>query len=121
MAFPGRYNFNYYKGDTFEFRVYPKDSFGEAFDLTSFTSVSFTISDKRGVAGLENQVEAYAVRSQDSTYILCAIRPDDGVNLSAGTRYVYDVEISKSSSPYPITYTILDGEITVTDQVTGAV
>jgi hypothetical protein len=121
MAFPGTYNFNYYKGDTYEFRVYPKDSSGAAFDLSSFDTFAFTISDKRGTAGLLNQVEAFSQLSEDETFILCTIRPADGEELTAGTQYVYDIEISKSSSPYPLTYTLLTGNITITDQVTGAV
>jgi hypothetical protein len=121
MAFPGTYSFSYYKGDTYEFRVYPKDASGAVFNLESFTSFDFTISDKRGVAGLANQIEAFTEVSEDSSFILCTIRPADGNELTAGTPYVYDIQISKSSSPYPITYTLLTGDITVRDQVTGAV
>jgi hypothetical protein len=36
MAFPAIYDFNYYKGDTFEFRIYPKKNDGTVFDLSSF-------------------------------------------------------------------------------------
>ena len=36
MAFPATYDFNYYKGDTFEFRIYPKKNDGTVFDLSSF-------------------------------------------------------------------------------------
>jgi hypothetical protein len=121
MAFPGTYNFSYYKGDTYEFRVYPKDASGAVFDLESFETFAFTISDRRGPDGLENQIEAFAQVSEDASFILCTIRPVDGNSLTAGTPYVYDVEISKSSSPYPLTYTLLTGDISVRDQVTGAV
>lgn len=120
MAFPGTYNFNYYKADTYEFRVYPKNSSGAAFDLTGFTP-AFTISTSRGSAGAANQVQALASIPAGEDYVLCVIRPADGAQLAAGTSYVYDVEITKSGSTYPFTYTILTGNITVTDQVTGAV
>ena len=120
MAYPGTYNFTYYKGDTYEFRVYPKDAAGAVFDLSSFTSFKFTISQFRGSAGVANKIEAYAVKSEDSSFILCTIRPADASGLVAGTPYVYDIEISKTASPYPITYTLLTGDITVRDQVTGA-
>ena len=120
MAFPGTYNISYYKGDTYEFRVYPKDSSGAVFDLTDYGSASFTISTARGTAGVADQINAYAIISSDKTYILCAIRPADGASLAAGTSYVYDLEISKSSTPYPYTYTLMTGNISVTDQVTGA-
>jgi hypothetical protein len=121
MAFPGTFNFNYYKGDTYEFRVYPKDASGQVFDLTSFNDFRFTISDRRGPEGLENQIEAFAELSEDASFILCTIRPVDGNSLSVGLQYVYDVEISKSSSPYDLVYTLVTGNITVTEQITGAV
>lgn len=120
MAFPGTYNISYYKGDTYEFRVYPKDSSGAVFDLTDYGSAAFTISNARGSAGVANQINAYATISDDKTYLLCAIRPADGGNLVAGTSYVYDIEVSKTSTPYPYTYTLMTGNISVTDQVTGA-
>jgi hypothetical protein len=120
MAFPGTYNFNYYKGDTYEFRVYPKDSSGAVFDLESFDTFNFTISNTRGSAGLENQIEAFAEVSEDFSFILCALRPADGNALTAGSQYVYDVEIAKSNAPYDLVYTLLTGNITITDQVTGA-
>ena len=36
MAFPATYNFDYYKGDTFEFRIYPKKNDGTVFMLRDF-------------------------------------------------------------------------------------
>lgn len=36
MAFPATYNFDYYKGDTFEFRIYPKKNDGTVFNLSQF-------------------------------------------------------------------------------------
>lgn len=120
MAFPGTYNISYYKGDTLEFRVYPKDSSGSAFDLTDYDNASgplFTISTTRGDDGLLDQISAYAEVSDDNTYVLCVIRPEDGAQLEAGTQYVYDVEISKEGASYNTVNTLLTGTITVTDQV----
>lgn len=119
MAFPGTYNFSYYKGDTLEFRVYPKDSAGAAFDLTGYDNVSsplFTIATARGA---ETTISAYAeiVDASGGDYILCTIRPEDGDQLTAGTQYVYDVEINKVGTPYDIVNTILTGNIAVTEQV----
>jgi hypothetical protein len=49
MAFPGTYNINYYKGDTYEFRIYPKDAEGNAFPLGDYEgSETFTIANVRG-------------------------------------------------------------------------
>jgi hypothetical protein len=120
MAFPGTYNFNYYKGDTFEFRVYPKDSAGGTFPLSQFVSpngvTKFTIAPSRGATtGL---IEGYTEISNDQTFILCAITPTNGAALTAGTNYVYDVEIARTSATYDFVYTLLTGNITVTEQVT---
>lgn len=120
MAFPGTFNFSYYKGDTYEFKVYPKNVNGSTFDLTSFTSAGFTISTARGAAGLLDQIECDATISNTNDYILCTIKPGDSETLVAGTQYVYDVEISKNVSGTPVVHTLLTGSIDVTDQVTGA-
>lgn len=121
MAFPGTYNFSYYKGDTLEFRVYPKDSTGAPFSLSGFAA-SFTISTARGAAGIPDQIPCFAEVSGDNTYILCTIRPTDGDQMISGTTYVYDIEISDSDITYDYdkVYTLLTGNISVTDQVTGA-
>lgn len=123
MAFPGTYNFNYYKGDTYQFRIYPKDSSGALFDLTGYdlnTGAKFTVSTARGAAGVANQIPCTAVIATDLSHIECTIEPGDGNLLNAGTTYVYDVEISKTVSGNSYVYTLLTGTISVTDQVTGA-
>jgi hypothetical protein len=120
MAFPGTYNINYYKGDTFEFQVYPKDSAGGAFPLSQFVSpngvTKFTIAPTRGSS--DGAVEGYAKISNNQTYIQCAITPANGASLTAGTIYEYDVEIARSSADYDYVYTLLTGSVTVTEQVT---
>jgi len=119
MAFPGTYNFSYYKGDTLEFRVFPKDSTGAPFPLTGFFP-AFTISTARGAGGAANSIDCFA--EVESGYILCAITPENGLEMNAGTQYVYDIEISDSDILYDYNkvYTLLTGNISVTDQVTGA-
>lgn len=128
MAFPGTYNFSYYKGDTYEFKLYPKNSDGTAFNLSSFADTEnednarFFVSTERGLAGVENQVECSAqiVSELGETYILCTITPGQGASMNAGTNYVYDVEIRKTVENTPYILTLVTGTITVTDQVTGA-
>ena len=120
MAFPGTYNFNYYRGDTHEFRVYPKDSSGNVFALAGY-SADFTISNALGAAGIPGQLEGLATISSDGSYIQCVISPTQGSLLNSGTRYYYDVQISKPSVGYDLVYTLLAGTISVTEQVTGAV
>ena len=120
MAFPGTYNFNYYKGDTFEFRVYPKDSAGGTFPLSQFVSPNgvtrFTMSPSRGATtGL---IQGFAEISNDQTNILCAVTPTNSLSMTPGTNYVYDVEIARTSANYDYVYTLLTGNITVVEQVT---
>lgn len=145
MAFPSTYDFNYYKGDTFEFRIYPKKNDGTVFNLLSYQiasntttsidgvedssapydSARFTIANVRGSTAT-TKVDCYARISDDGTFVQCAIRPQDSTALLAGTEYVYDVEVTKPSElaathgEYPLVHTLLTGKITITDQVTGA-
>jgi hypothetical protein len=121
MAFPGTYNINYYKGDTFEFRVYPKDSVGNQFSLVEYTQFRFTITNVLGeqVSGGPTKVTVNGYASEeDNQYILCAITPENGALLQAGQTYFYDVEIGRISTPYDFVYTLLQGTITVSEQVT---
>jgi hypothetical protein len=146
MAFPAIYDFNYYKGDTFEFRIYPKKNDGTVFDLSAFyvptnfanlpddvtdssapyDSAQFTIANARGDSATQI-VKCFARVSDDNTFVQCAIRPGtlEGDSLLAGTEYVYDVEVRKpagssGSGQYEVIQTLLTGKITITDQVTGA-
>lgn len=146
MAFPATYDFNYYKGDTFEFRIYPKKNDGTVFDLSTFyiptnyantpddvtdssapyDSAQFTIANARGASATQI-IKCFARVSDDNTFVQCAIRPGltEGNSLIAGTEYVYDVEVKKpagasGSGQYEVVQTLLTGKITITDQVTGA-
>jgi hypothetical protein len=122
MAFPGTLNINYYKGDTYEFRIYPKDSLGASFDLTNYGQAKFTISTSRGSSGVSGKIECLAVITSGvyGNYVTCTIRPNDSVTMNAATQYVYDVEITKTASPYNYVYTLLTGSVTVTDHIAGA-
>lgn len=113
MAFPGTYNFNYYKGDTFDFIINPKNPNGTAFDLTDYDSSLFTISTERGNPAA---LVGYASASVDASEsrVVCKITPSIGVQLS-GTSYVYDIEIEDTSAS--TVYTLLTGTITVTQDV----
>jgi hypothetical protein len=128
MAFPGTYNFSYYKGDTYEFKIYPKNSDGTAFNLSSFADTEsednarFFVATERGISGIESQIECSAqiVTELSDTYILCTITPGQGSSMNAGTSYVYDVEIRKTVEATPYILTLVTGTISVTDHVTGA-
>lgn len=118
MAFPGTYNINYYKGDTFEFRIYPKDASGAPFDLTGYQSsdVKFSIAAARG-ADEEDIIEGYTEIAEDLVSILCVITPTNALAMTEA-QYVYDVEIGKHGENYDIIHTLLTGVITITDEVT---
>lgn len=123
MSFPGTYNISYYKGDTYEFRIYPKDSNGATFDLTQYGNAKFTISTARGSSGVSSQVEALAIITSGDlgNYITCTIRPDDLKTKDSSITYVYDIEITKNSTPYKYVHTLLTGTLNITDQITGAI
>jgi hypothetical protein len=117
MAFPGTFNIDYYKGDTYEFLIYPKDSSGAPFSLSGYGAERFTIAPTRGEINLANIAECYAKIEND--HILCVIRPSDGEKLNVeNSPYYYDVEIENTTGDYTKLYTMLTGSITVTEQVT---
>jgi hypothetical protein len=117
MAFPGTYNIEYYKGDTYEFRIYPKDSSGAPFSLYGYGAERFTVAPTRGNTNTANNIECYAKIDNDN--ILCVIRPSDGEKfLSENSPYYYDVEIENVNGEYTKLYTLVTGSISITDQVT---
>jgi hypothetical protein len=117
MAFPGTYNFSYYRGDTYQFIIRPKNANGTTFSLDAYSgNVDFTIANRRGSAG--TQIGATAVIDTANDIVTCTITGAQGRELSAGTTYVYDVQIDNGAG---VIFTLLTGSITVTDDVTGAV
>lgn len=122
MAFPSTFNINYYEGDTYEFKIYPKTSVGGVFTLTpapgqpQFWNSTFTIATARGAGA--TQFQCNAVIGSDST-ISCEITPAQGRTLVAGTSYVYDVQINNTSTGK--VFTLLTGTVSVTADVSGAV
>jgi len=117
MAFPGTYNFNYYRGDTYQFVIRPKIANGGTFALDNYIgNALFTIANKRGAGATQYSATATVDTGQD--IVTCTIEAEQGRNLAAGTTYVYDVQIDNGAG---IVYTLLTGNITVTDDVTGAI
>lgn len=115
MAFPGTFNINYYEGDTYEFKIYPKNSIGGVFELNGY-SVKFFIATARGSGA--TQFECDASISSDSV-VTCEIKPAQGRQLVAGTSYVYDVQVANPTTGK--THTLLTGNVSVTADITGAV
>jgi hypothetical protein len=126
MAFPSTFNINYYEGDTYEFKIYPKNSIGGVFNLSPSTwEAKFTIANGRGSTVIVNgtstavtQILCDVIIEQDST-VSCEIKPAKGRQLVAGVNYVYDVEVKNTATGK--TFTLLNGNITVTADVSGAV
>lgn len=114
MAFPGTLNINYYKGDSYEFNIFPKDASNAIFNLDGY-NVKFSIAETRGSSSI---IEGSARISPDNSRIECAITPANGASMDAAKDYQYDVEIAKANSPYPKVYTLLTGTIFVQEQVT---
>jgi len=113
MAFPGTYNFNYYRGDTFNFTILPKDSNGVIFDLTGYTA-TFTIATASGPGATQYAGTTSIDLTTDK--ITCTLPSNIGRSLVGGTTYVYDVQIASGA----IIYTLLNGSIAVTNDITGA-
>lgn len=116
MTFPGTYNINYYYGDTFEFLVSPKDSNGAAFSLEDFGAVRFNLAPSRGAIAAE-QISCYAAITQDKRSVLCAITPENSLELNPAQQYVYDVEVVSQRSPYDKVYTLVTGNVNITPHV----
>jgi hypothetical protein len=113
MAFPGTYNFSYYRGDTNQFVVRPKNSTdGSAFDLTGYTA-AFVVATARGSAGTKYVMSAVVNASTD--IVTCTILPASGRDLTPGS-FVYDVQITNGVQ----IYTLLTGTVSVTDDITGS-
>ena len=113
MAFPGTYNFNYYRGDRYEFVIRPKTANGDAFDLTGY-SADFFVANQRGENKTQYEMQAVVDGSADT--VTCTILPGAGEELVGGA-YVYDVQIDSGATHV---FTLLTGSITVTEDITGA-
>jgi hypothetical protein len=111
LSYPGSYSFSYYRGDTYQTVLRPKNSNGTAFALTGYTAL-FVIANVRGSAGV--QISATAVVDTVNNLVTCT---SVGRNLLPGS-YVYDVQITNGASNI---LTILTGTISVTDDISGAV
>ncbi len=113
MAFPGTYNFDYYRGDTFVFTITPKTSAGAIFSIASSRGDNPTTS----IDSVADTSKLSAVINTSTDIITCTIKPGARTDLVGESTYYYDVEIFNSAS---LRHTLLTGEITVTDDVTGA-
>jgi len=118
MAFPGELNINYYKGDTYEFKIYPQKTDGSIFQLNDYSNATFTIATERG-EDPTTRIFGHASIDGSGTHITCAITPENGADMESSITYVYDVQVySQGASTYDKVLTLLTGSISVTDDVT---
>jgi hypothetical protein len=112
MAFPATYNIAYYRGDTYDFVINPKNSNGGTFNLSNYSGL-FTISTSRGDL---DALVAYgsAVVTASAGTVTCKIPSNLGSVLS-GASYVYDIEVNNTTAS--TTYTLLTGTISVTQDI----
>lgn len=116
MAFPATYNINYYKGDTFEFLIKPKNSSGSDFVVTDVLySAEFKIAPQRGGPAGETISGNATVIANNS--VLCSITPSIAALLDASKTYVYDVRIVSLTDP-DVVYTLLNGSVNIVESVT---
>ena len=82
MAFPGTYNFNYYRGDTSQFVIRPKTANGSAFDLAGYTA-AFTVATGRGSSGTQTAATAVVNATTDIVTCTISVQYMTGVTTSA--------------------------------------
>jgi glycine cleavage system H lipoate-binding protein len=114
MSFPANFDISYYRGDRYELILNPKNANGTVFDLTGYNS-SFVVSTTRGSASAA-VVTFTPTIDVNAGSITAVIDPTNGRNFLTTGPYVYDIEISRSSSAV---YTLVTGTISVTQDVTN--
>jgi len=112
MAFPATYNISYYRGDSYNFVINPKNPNGVPFNLNGFSGL-FAISTERGNPAAQVATGTVVVNSQAST-ITCEI-PDSLGSILSGASYLYDIEVNNPSEGK--TFTLLTGTISVTQDI----
>jgi len=110
-----RANLQIDRGATFSSDVTVSDTDGTAFDLTGYTAAA---KMAKGYASTQTRVIITAAVNNDPTtgVITLSLTADQTKALDAPARYVYDVEITKTSDS---TVTrVIEGLITVSPDVT---
>ena len=110
-----RANLQIDRGATFSSDVTVSDTDGTAFDLTGYTAAA---KMAKGYASTQTRVNITATINNDPTtgVITLSLTADQTKALDAPARYVYDVEITKTSDS---TVTrVIEGLITINPDVT---
>jgi len=115
MAFPATH-INYYKGDTYEMLVKPKNSAGSPFIVTdSLYSVTFKLAPTRGGVSGETITGQASILSENS--VLASITPSVSAQLDSTKTYFYDIRILSLTDPN-VVYTLLNGSVAIVEGVT---
>lgn len=109
MAYPATYNISYYRGDTYQFDILPKNSAGVVFPLTGY-SAEFYLEPVDGSAAAFSAGSLGATISDGK--VKCQITSTLGKTLEVKD-YKYDVQIKNGV----LVYTLLKGVISVTPDV----
>lgn len=116
MAFPATHNINYYKGDTYEMIIKPKNSSGSDFVVTdTLYSVSFKLAPSRGGPASETVNGSATILTENSVF--ASITPSVASQLDSTKTYFYDVRITSLSDP-DVVYTLLNGSVTIVEGIT---
>lgn len=113
MAFPGTFNFSYYRGDTYEFIVQPKDSLGGEFDLTDFDA-EFNIATARGGAIATTASYASGGASGATSFVISSANPA----IAAGQK-VTGTGIASNTAVASVSGTTINLSQATTAQVAG--
>ena len=113
--FPATYNIGYYRGDSYEFVVNPKNADQSVFNLTDYSAL-FTIARSTGSQS-SFTASAVPIINVNAGTITCRISPEVGSYFSA-PQYLYDLEIRNSTTASNVlVYTLLRGAINVTQDI----
>lgn len=111
---PATYDIQYYRGDTYEFYIQPKDIDGMPIDVSTFTT-AFLVATSRGP---DPDASFSCTSSAMGSTIRCIIPAGVGATFVGNTVYVYDVQTTDPNTGVVRTY--LTGNVYVTDQVEAA-
>jgi hypothetical protein len=108
---PGFKSFKVYRGDTFAFRMTLKEG------LLGYNVTSHSFSGEIKERGKNTVVSSFGftIENAASGIVLVTLTAAESVNLIAGKKYVYDIEMTNGS----VISTILQGPILVTGDVTA--
>lgn len=113
MSFPASYNISYYHGDTLELDFSPKNADGTAFALSGF-GAQMDIAEARGLGASVSLSTTNGEISIANDTISVVMPAAYSTQLDAAKGYVYDLQISDGT----LVYTIVTGNITITEDVT---